>query len=82
MIHTICICGAGTMGTGIAQLAAQSGVHVILFDHDTQGLDKAKRLIDSNLSSLAEKIKFLSNRRSRLKYLFSLSVKLIFASAT
>ena len=30
--NTICICGAGTMGSGIAQVSAQSGYYTILFD--------------------------------------------------
>ncbi|MEI7757848.1 MAG: 3-hydroxyacyl-CoA dehydrogenase NAD-binding domain-containing protein, partial [Bacteroidota bacterium] len=31
-IKTIAVCGAGTMGTGIAQLCVQSGYPTILFD--------------------------------------------------
>ena len=29
-INTICVCGAGTMGSGIAQVAAQSGFSTLL----------------------------------------------------
>jgi 3-hydroxybutyryl-CoA dehydrogenase len=32
MAHTIAVVGAGTMGAGIAQLAAQSGMSVLLYD--------------------------------------------------
>jgi UDP-N-acetyl-D-mannosaminuronate dehydrogenase len=39
MIITICICGAGTMGSGIAQVAAQSGFATILFDVNETVLD-------------------------------------------
>ncbi|RYZ58336.1 MAG: hypothetical protein EOO14_09840, partial [Chitinophagaceae bacterium] len=29
---TICICGAGTMGSGIAQVSAAAGFRTLLFD--------------------------------------------------
>lgn len=55
MIRTICICGAGTMGGGIAQVSAQSGFHTILFDVNENILDKAKLVIQKNLQRQAEK---------------------------
>ena len=57
MIQTICICGAGTMGSGIAQSAAQSGFHTILHDVNNDILLKAKILIEKNLQLLVEKNK-------------------------
>ena len=41
-IQSICICGAGTMGSCIAQVAAQSGYHTILYDVNTHMLAKGK----------------------------------------
>lgn len=38
MINTICVIGAGTMGSGIAQTAAQSGFYTLLFDINTDVL--------------------------------------------
>ena len=55
MVQTICICGAGTMGSGIAQAAAQANFHTILFDVNKEVLDKAKASIEKNLQSLIEK---------------------------
>ena len=55
MLQTICICGAGTMGSGIAQAAAQANFHTILFDVNKEVLDKAKASIEKNLQSLIEK---------------------------
>lgn len=55
MISTICICGAGTMGGGIAQVSAQSGFHTILFDLDESILGKAKLTIQKNLQRQAER---------------------------
>ncbi|MBI2730438.1 MAG: 3-hydroxybutyryl-CoA dehydrogenase [Sphingobacteriales bacterium] len=55
MNQTICICGAGTMGSSIAQAAAQAGFTTILFDVNTAVLEKAKAAIEKNLQSLTEK---------------------------
>lgn len=55
MIQTICICGAGTMGSGIAQAAAQAGFTTILFEVNDVVLEKAKTSIEKNLQSLTEK---------------------------
>ena len=57
MIETICVCGAGTMGSGIAQVAAQSGFHTVLYDVNTGMLQKAKDSIEKSLASLTEKNK-------------------------
>lgn len=54
-IETICICGAGTMGSGIAQVAAQSGFRTLQFDLNPEMLEKSKKSITSNLTRLAEK---------------------------
>jgi 3-hydroxybutyryl-CoA dehydrogenase len=53
----ICICGAGTMGSGIAQAAASSGFYVILYELNDAVLEKAKASIEKNLQSLVEKNK-------------------------
>jgi 3-hydroxybutyryl-CoA dehydrogenase len=55
MINTICIIGAGTMGSGIAQAAAQSGFYTLLFDINPQMLEKAKAGIDKSLQFLVDK---------------------------
>ncbi|MEP6750375.1 MAG: 3-hydroxyacyl-CoA dehydrogenase NAD-binding domain-containing protein [Bacteroidota bacterium] len=56
-IQTICICGVGTMGSGIAQVAAQAGFHVILYDVNKGMLEKAKNTIDNDLQLRVEKNK-------------------------
>ncbi|MEJ7737878.1 MAG: 3-hydroxyacyl-CoA dehydrogenase NAD-binding domain-containing protein [Chitinophagaceae bacterium] len=65
IIHSICICGAGTMGTGIAQLAAQNGFYAILYDQDTRVLDKAQMAIEQQLSLLAEKNKITADQKTQ-----------------
>jgi len=53
----ICICGAGTMGSGIAQAAAASGFYTILYELNDAVLEHATVSIEKNLQSLVEKNK-------------------------
>ena len=55
MINTICVIGAGTMGCGIAQVAAQNGFYTLLFDINNEVLQKAKSSIQKNLKYLFDK---------------------------
>jgi 3-hydroxybutyryl-CoA dehydrogenase len=72
MIITICICGAGTMGSGIAQVAAQNGFATILFDVNENVLDKSKEVIQKNLQYLVDKNKLGAEEKeeifSRIKF--------------
>ncbi len=49
------VIGAGAMGAGIAQIAAQAGHRVCLFDTDMGAADKAKAKIGETLATLATK---------------------------
>jgi len=55
--NTIGVCGAGTMGSGIAQLGATTGFQLTLFDVSEEVLQKSKKIIGQNLHLLAEKKK-------------------------
>ena len=55
MIRNISILGSGTMGRGIAYLAALSGFDTVIYDVDTAALDAAKASIDSTLRKGVEK---------------------------
>lgn len=55
MIHSIAVCGAGTMGAGIAQVAASSGYNTVLFDIRPEGLERAQAQITKSLSTAVEK---------------------------
>jgi 3-hydroxybutyryl-CoA dehydrogenase len=57
MIQTVCIIGAGTMGSGIVQVAAQSGFATILFDINNEVLQKASVHIQQSLRYLVKKEK-------------------------
>jgi 3-hydroxybutyryl-CoA dehydrogenase len=54
-INTICVCGAGTMGRGIAQVAAQSGFYTILYELNKTALENAKLSLEKSVGSLVEK---------------------------
>lgn len=57
MINTVCVIGAGTMGSGIAQVAAQSGLNTLLFDINKDVLLKADTSIQKSLQILVDKQK-------------------------
>jgi 3-hydroxybutyryl-CoA dehydrogenase len=57
MINTICVCGAGTMGSGIAQVAAMGGYRTLLYDVDAGMVQKGMAAIEKNLQTLTEKKK-------------------------
>jgi len=54
-MQRIAVCGAGTMGAGIAQVAATSGFNTVLFDVQPAMLEKARQQINSQLSALEQK---------------------------
>ena len=65
-INTICVCGAGTMGCGIAQAVAQSGFYTLLYELNTETLEKAKITININLQSLADKGKITITEKGKI----------------
>jgi 3-hydroxybutyryl-CoA dehydrogenase len=54
-IETIAVCGAGTMGAGVAQVAAQSGFKVFLFDVNEKVVAQARKSIEKNWQVAIEK---------------------------
>ncbi|WP_132052240.1 3-hydroxyacyl-CoA dehydrogenase family protein [Pseudocnuella soli] len=54
-IETIAVCGAGTMGRGIAQVCATAGFATILFEPNSEVLQNATEAVHSSLQALAEK---------------------------
>jgi 3-hydroxybutyryl-CoA dehydrogenase len=76
-IRNICICGAGTMGSGIALVAAQHGFHTTLYDLEPSILEQAKRSIGKTLEVLIEKNKVSVEERdlalNRLNFTTSVS---------
>ena len=54
-IRTICVCGAGTMGSGIAQVTALAGFDTIQFDVNSVMLPNSRMGIEKNLQWLLDK---------------------------
>ncbi|HMT74463.1 MAG TPA: 3-hydroxyacyl-CoA dehydrogenase NAD-binding domain-containing protein [Chitinophagaceae bacterium] len=65
-INTICVCGAGTMGSGIAQAAALAGFYTILYELNPAVLETAKNNIEKNLSLLVEKGKVTPGEKEQV----------------
>ncbi len=66
MIRKICVCGAGTMGSGIAQVAAQAGFDTILFDLQPAVLEKAKAAVQKSLQVLLDKQKISAEQKETI----------------
>ncbi len=66
-IKKIGVIGAGTMGTGIAQVAASSGFEVILSDLDDELLRRSLKIMDKSLSRLIEKGKVQGEKEDILQ---------------
>lgn len=70
------VIGAGTMGAGIAQVAAQAGHKVVLTDTNSEQLLKAEKQINSSLDKLVEKGKFTEAFAKEVKDNLSYSIHL------
>lgn len=62
-MKTIAVIGAGTMGSGIAQVALTNQCKVYLYDVSETVLQKAKSNIEQSLSKLVEKQKITSSQK-------------------
>jgi len=64
-IRTIGVVGAGTMGHGIAQVAAQSGYDVVLVDAAPAALERGRTQIGKGLERLVAKAKLSAEDRDQ-----------------
>jgi 3-hydroxybutyryl-CoA dehydrogenase len=65
-IQSICIGGAGTMGSGIAQVSAQAGFRTLLYDLNEDVLARARSSIGKSLSFLVEKTKISEGEKEKI----------------
>jgi 3-hydroxybutyryl-CoA dehydrogenase len=63
-IRTIGVVGAGTMGHGIAQVALQNGLRVVLRDIEDRILQQARNRIDKGLDRLVESGKISEGQKA------------------
>ncbi|MBL0271579.1 MAG: 3-hydroxybutyryl-CoA dehydrogenase [Chitinophagaceae bacterium] len=66
VINRICVCGAGTMGNGIAQAAAQAGFYTLLYELNPVVLERAITGIEKNLQSFLEKGKITAEEKQKI----------------
>jgi 3-hydroxybutyryl-CoA dehydrogenase len=65
-IQSIVVCGAGTMGSGIAQVAIQAGIKTIQFDLSETALAKSKAQIHAQINRLVEKGKIPESEQNHI----------------
>ncbi len=70
-VDTICIVGAGTMGTGIAQVAAQAGISAHLIDNSEKSLDRSRAALARSLAGAVEREKLTAAQAEAAKDLVS-----------
>lgn len=71
------VIGAGTMGSGIAQVASTNGCEVVLFDKSLEALKQSEHQLNKILDRLIEKgrlnVEKKNNMQSRIRYTQDLS---------
>ncbi len=65
-IRKIGVIGAGTMGNGIAQVAAQIGCDVIMRDIEDSFVDRGIKSIDKFLAKSVEKGKLVADEKTKI----------------
>lgn len=63
----IAVIGCGTMGSGIAQVAATAGCSVKIFDTNKEALTKSQSNLEISLSKLVEKGKIDSEKKEQIQ---------------
>jgi len=60
-VNTLAIVGTGIMGMGIAQIAAQAGIQVLLYDAKSGAAEQGRASLQATLQKLAAKGKFTAD---------------------
>ncbi len=75
-VETLCVIGAGTMGTGIAQVAAQAGIRVLLIDVSEQALSASAKRLARSLEDGIEREKLTPEQAQDVRRLVSWDMSL------
>lgn len=78
---TICICGAGTMGSGIAQVSAMAGFKTILYDLDESIVQKARSKMEKDLQMLVDKQRLTAEKKQSILQLLLFTSGIEFCKA-
>ncbi|HEY0057583.1 MAG TPA: 3-hydroxyacyl-CoA dehydrogenase NAD-binding domain-containing protein [Flavisolibacter sp.] len=65
-IQKVVVCGAGTMGSGIAQVSATAGFNTVLYEVSETVLAKAQAAIKGSLRSAVQKGKLAADREAAI----------------
>lgn len=66
IINKVAVCGAGTMGSGIAQVCAAAGFTTILYEVNDLVIEKAKASIEQSLQIATEKGKLKAGEKEEI----------------
>ena len=66
MINKLLVIGSGTMGSGIAQVAAEGGLDVLMYDVDSERLQAALKTINGFLQKKVDKAKLTEEDKNRI----------------
>ncbi|WP_164217601.1 3-hydroxybutyryl-CoA dehydrogenase [Virgibacillus sp. YIM 98842] len=80
-INKVMIIGAGQMGSGIAQVCAQSGYDVLLHDMNEEALDKGMKNIEKRLNRNVEKERMTASEKTETLHRLTASGSLSDASS-
>src|SRR5215472_1863135 len=81
-IKTIAVLGAGTMGNGIAHVAARSGFRVFLCDVEQRFLDRGLATIEKNLAREVAKEKITAQQAEEARKRITSTTNLVHLDAS
>jgi 3-hydroxybutyryl-CoA dehydrogenase len=70
-INTLCVIGAGTMGTGIAQVAAQAGIRVHVLETFEEAIPRSRKRLEKSLQGGIEREKITAEQAEVVKSLIT-----------
>jgi 3-hydroxybutyryl-CoA dehydrogenase len=70
-VNTLGVLGAGTMGTGIAQVAAQAGIRVHLIESNEEAIPRSRGRLDKSLRGGIEREKITAEQAEEVKRLIT-----------
>src|SRR5437763_8829014 len=81
-LNTLGIIGAGQMGSGIAQVAAQSGLSIILNDISDEMVARGTQIIERSLDRMVQRSRIKLDDRDRIMRRIGVTANLADLAAT
>lgn len=70
-VNTLCVLGAGTMGTGIAQVAAQAGIRVHVIEANEEAVPRSRKRLEKSLQGGIEREKITPEQAENVRKLIT-----------